>query len=296
MSTEAFIGRGVELVAFSPDHFSPRVLAETDRMKTVLAAFEPGQFIPVHSPAADLVLAVLDGVGEVVAGEERCDVKAGDLAVIPAGQKRGVLARTRMIVLHVVSPPPSASDHAEVHAGLARGEFTGMKPPEVRPDPVAMMRSEHAELAPHLAHLEAAAAEARVAEPGALTALMGGLVGFLKDHLAAHAEEEERFLYPVVERLLRAIGGATKTMSRDHVSIVGKIADLEALAASMRENGVTDDDRAEAARILYGLSALLEVHFAKEEEIYLPLLEAGLSDAEASGLSAELSHAHPVGS
>jgi len=115
--------------------------------------------------------------------------------------------------------------------------------------------------------------------------------------LFVHGITENRTLWdPVVERLLRAVGGATKTMIRDHVSIVGKIADLEALAASMRENGVTDDDRAEAARILYGLSALLEVHFAKEEEIYLPLLEAGLSDAEASGLAAELSHAHPVGS
>lgn len=295
MDAGVIVGRGIDLVTFSPEQFSPRVLGETERMKIVLAAFEPGQFIPVHSPNADLVLAVLDGVGEVVAGDERHDVKAGDLAVIPAGQKRGVHARTRMVVLHVVSPPPSAQDHAQVHAGLAIGEFGGIGAPVPAADPVAMMKDEHADLVPHLAHLEAAAVEARTAEPAALTALLGDLVGFLKDHLVAHAVEEERFLYPVVEQLLRAIGGATKTMARDHVAIVEKIQSLEALATSMRDNGVTDDDRSEATRILFGLSALLELHFAKEEEVYLPLLDAGLSESEAATLAGHLAQPHPVG-
>jgi len=35
-------------------------------------------------------------------------------------------------------------------------------------------------------------------------------------------------------------------------------------------------------RVLYGLSAIIKVHFAKEEEVYLPILDARLSAAEAS--------------
>jgi iron-sulfur cluster repair protein YtfE (RIC family) len=33
--------------------------------------------------------------------------------------------------------------------------------------------------------------------------------------------------------------------------------------------------------VLYGLSAVIRVHFAKEEEIYLPILDAGLTPEEA---------------
>lgn len=34
-------------------------------------------------------------------------------------------------------------------------------------------------------------------------------------------------------------------------------------------------------RVLYGLYTLVKVHFAKEEEVYLPLLDANLSVKEA---------------
>lgn len=34
-------------------------------------------------------------------------------------------------------------------------------------------------------------------------------------------------------------------------------------------------------RVLYGLYALVKVHFAKEEEVYLPILEERLSPEEA---------------
>jgi hypothetical protein len=37
-------------------------------------------------------------------------------------------------------------------------------------------------------------------------------------------------------------------------------------------------------RILYGLYALVKVHFAKEEEIYLPLLETHLTGDEGRQL------------
>ena len=44
---------------------------------------------------------------------------------------------------------------------------------------------------------------------------------------------------------------------------------------------VTDVQIRSLRQVLYGLYALVKVHFAKEEEVYLPLLDARLSAAEA---------------
>jgi iron-sulfur cluster repair protein YtfE (RIC family) len=44
------------------------------------------------------------------------------------------------------------------------------------------------------------------------------------------------------------------------------------------------DEYRELRRILYGLYALVKLHFAKEEEIYLPLLDRRLSSEEGRDL------------
>lgn len=108
---------------YRPDRFAPQVLAQTAHMKVVYACFEPGQFIPVHAPGIDLVLLVTEGRGICQVGAEERPVEAGDLVWIPAGEKRGVRAETRMTVLHVVAPPPGEADHSDVQAGIARGNW-----------------------------------------------------------------------------------------------------------------------------------------------------------------------------
>ena len=42
------------------------------------------------------------------------------------------------------------------------------------------------------------------------------------------------------------------------------------------------------ALALYGLYAIVKVHFAKEEEIYLPILEARLTPEEAARMFEEM--------
>jgi quercetin dioxygenase-like cupin family protein len=98
-----------------------------------LRYFKKGQFIPVHTPAVDLVLYILEGEAAVVAGDERLTAAKDDLIIIPKGAKRGVKALTELTILvkalteltilHVVQPPPAAEDHNEVHAKLAQGRF-----------------------------------------------------------------------------------------------------------------------------------------------------------------------------
>ncbi len=112
-----------EKVSFDPARFAPKPLFESPEMKVIQAAFRAGQFIPVHKPDVHVVLYVLSGEGEVVAGEKRRHVREGDLVVVPRKMARGVKAKTDLVVLHVVSPPPTEADHGDMAARIARGDF-----------------------------------------------------------------------------------------------------------------------------------------------------------------------------
>lgn len=122
MSDPVF-SRPKEHPEFDPKRFLPRPLFECPELKVVRATFRAGQFIPVHAPDVHVVLYILSGKGEVVAGKERRNVKEGDLVVVPRKVRRGVKAKTDMIVLHVVSPPPTPADHGDMAERIARGEF-----------------------------------------------------------------------------------------------------------------------------------------------------------------------------
>ena len=79
--------------------------------------------IPVHAPAVDMCLVVLEGQGEVVAGPRREAIGPGSIVIVAAGQDRGIKATTRLVAVHLVSPPPTEQDHSAVMAGLQRGEW-----------------------------------------------------------------------------------------------------------------------------------------------------------------------------
>lgn len=111
--------KAAERARYNPERFQPVPLAQNERLKVQLVCFEPGQQIPLHTPGVDLVLTVLEGHGIVVAGDRESLVGPGAVVVVPAGQPRQVQARTRLLVLAVVSPPPTAADHVEVEAALA---------------------------------------------------------------------------------------------------------------------------------------------------------------------------------
>lgn len=115
--------RPKEKVTFDPNRFSLKPIFESPEMKVILASFRPGQFIPVHKPDIHVVLYILSGEGEVVAGKERRPVREGDLVVVPRKMARGVKAKTDLVVLHVVSPPPTEADHGDMAARIARGDF-----------------------------------------------------------------------------------------------------------------------------------------------------------------------------
>lgn len=276
---EAVFGSAAELAEFGAEGFVPKILFDNGRMKVILASLTEGQEIALHAPQVDLAVAVLQGVGEVWIDDSARPVVPGDLAVIPAGVTRGVRARGGpLVLLHVVSPPPTAADHA-VERQAWPAETPG---PDVR----RSLHEEHQELLPHLDHLRDLADQAQDLGEGPLRDRLKEVLGFLTDTLLAHAAVEEVALYPAVDRLLRATGGGTRTMSIDHQAIGEEIERLAALAGQP----ASPEARAAIARILGSLEALLRLHFRKEEEAYLPLL-ARLSAGEAEDLVAALSTA-----
>lgn len=120
---EPVFARPKENVAFAPNRFTPKPLFESLEMKVIQAAFRAGQFIPIHKPDVHVVLYVLSGRGEVVAGEKRGLVTEGDLVVVPRKVARGIKAESDMVVLHVVSPPPTEADHGDMAARITEGHF-----------------------------------------------------------------------------------------------------------------------------------------------------------------------------
>jgi len=109
--------------AFDDVAFSPVPIYSNNSYRVILTYFKAGQFIPVHKPNIDLVFLVQSGVGEIVAGSKRQEIKPGDIVIIPRGRRRGIKARTDMEALHLVSPPPNGSDHEEVSEKLRSGRF-----------------------------------------------------------------------------------------------------------------------------------------------------------------------------
>ncbi len=108
------------------------------------------------------------------------------------------------------------------------------------------------------------------------------LVQWLRGALLPHARGEERALYPAVDPLVARYGRASATMSIDHEYIERYIREIEAAARAIAD--ASEPSRAGALRRLHQLAlqlaAILHLHLEKEERIYLPLVEAHLSEAE----------------
>jgi iron-sulfur cluster repair protein YtfE (RIC family) len=150
------------------------------------------------------------------------------------------------------------------------------------------LRDEHAELIPHIAALAAAGDAVGGADLVELRVQVDDSYEFLTEELIPHAKAEEAALYPVVQR---AVGAPemTATMERDHVEVGALTAELGVLRQRLATADQLDDDLANGLRrVLYGLHHLVKVHFAKEEEVYLPILEAHLTEPEAQRMFADM--------
>ena len=136
--------------------------------------------------------------------------------------------------------------------------------------PTEPFRREHEELLEHIEHLAQAAREMpRLSEPER-DALRTRVLGFLRGTLLPHARAEEEVLYPEWATLV-GFADAAVPMVHDHEAIVARVERLESADAG-------DVDALQ--ELLYGLYALISVHFRKEEDIQLPAFDAAPEVAE----------------
>lgn len=99
------------------------------------------------------------------------------------------------------------------------------------------------------------------------------MLGWLKEDLLPHAKAEESHLYSEVDRLAGSRGAqATSTMLMDHASIQRLVEQLEEILADPTLHG---DRHADWVQMIGAqLEITLTMHFEKEEEVYLRLLDS----------------------
>jgi len=156
------------------------------------------------------------------------------------------------------------------------------------------LRDEHKELLPHLEHILALADQIQEGTDSTLVDRVAKLHGSLAEDLLHHAHVEEQALYPVIAGAMGA-PEATATMSRDHVEIGQLVTELGTLSSQLLGDTVNHRQANELRRLLYGLHAVVRLHFLKEEEVYLPLLDTRLTEAEATALMEALGKAEAAG-
>jgi iron-sulfur cluster repair protein YtfE (RIC family) len=142
------------------------------------------------------------------------------------------------------------------------------------------LRDEHKDLYPHVLRIREVA---DLVGEGNTTAFRSGLAevyDFLANHLRPHAEAEEAALYPAVQKALGS-PDATQTMVRDHKEVGRYIDELDMLRKGLTTDPLTTTQMNDFRRVLYGVYGLVAVHFAKEEEVYLPILDQWLTPESA---------------
>jgi heavy metal translocating P-type ATPase len=140
-------------------------------------------------------------------------------------------------------------------------------------------REEHREFMPWLARIRSLADRLDALGADEAHSELAQIRWFLTERLVRHEEEEEAAVYPVVSRLM---GGEDPmgTMARAHLEIEHLSRVYVHLLDNLPPEGLDPDDLVDLRRVLYGLHAILRLHFAQEEEAYSWL--AAEHEAEAA--------------
>jgi hemerythrin-like domain-containing protein len=112
---------------------------------------------------------------------------------------------------------------------------------------------------------------------------------FLEGLLLPHIETAEHTLYPELERMLQNRHSMTP-MRREHDEIRSLVADLLRLRTRLDTEALSAGETVALRRIIFRLYALLKVHLA-EENLYLAIIDHGVSVQDAEKLAAAMDHA-----
>jgi hypothetical protein len=147
----------------------------------------------------------------------------------------------------------------------------------------------HARLLPHVDRLQALAEMVGRVDCSSLHALFEEEHRFIVGQLVPHMEAVERALY---ERIESELAGrhSLAPMREEHRTIARLVDELGGYRAHAAECSWSAVEGLALRRVLYRLHSLLKVHLA-EEELYVQVLERGLTDREKDVLARSLDHA-----
>jgi heavy metal translocating P-type ATPase len=224
------------------------------------------------SEAADIVLVVdrLDRIADAIAISRRSRKIAVQSVLIGMG-----LAFVGMFLGAIGLLVPIAGavvqEFIDVFAILnalraLRGEgHQGRPSPAI--DVAARFRVEHQEFLPEMQRIRTTADRLGTMSPAETREELEAVRRFVLERLPQHEIEEEAVVYPVVAE---AMGGEDplSSMHRAHLEIahLGRI--YQQLIDELPEEGPSPEDLMDLRRVLYGLHAILRLHFAQEEEAY----------------------------
>ncbi|MCW1958830.1 MAG: heavy metal translocating P-type ATPase, partial [Mycobacterium sp.] len=154
----------------------------------------------------------------------------------------------------------------------------------LKPDTAEMLRrfaGEHDRMRDELSVLRDAAQQVSAGERRAAMVTLRAADRFLQDTLLPHEDAEDSALYPALARPLGS-AEATATMSRMHAEIHRMAQRLHSHREIADAAGtVTTEQSDDLLACLYGLHALLCLHFVQEEENFFVLAPAALAEPKA---------------
>ena len=143
-------------------------------------------------------------------------------------------------------------------------------------DVAERFRAEHRDFVPWVQRLRTVADRLDQLSAAEAREQLAQLRWFLLERLVQHEEEEEAAVYPVVASVLGGLE-SMGTMERAHMEIEHLSRVFGHLLDDLPPEGPTREDLVDLRRVLYGLHAVLRLHFAQEDEAYAWL--ASESDA-----------------
>jgi heavy metal translocating P-type ATPase len=139
---------------------------------------------------------------------------------------------------------------------------------------VARLRAEHDNLTGLLSRVRTVADQLTILPPDQAATALVDIETLVRERLLQHELEDDTQLYPMIERHL---GGDDPigSMHRAHREVQQLGGTLGRMVADLPPDGMDDALANDFRRVLYGLDAILRLHFAQEDELY-----HGLSDAD----------------
>ncbi|HKY31115.1 MAG TPA: heavy metal translocating P-type ATPase [Candidatus Polarisedimenticolia bacterium] len=228
------------------------------------------------SEAADVVLTVdrLDRLGEAIEVARRSRRLAAQSA--SAGMALSAAAMA-FAAAGLVAPVAGAFLQEAIDVAVILNSLRALRGRRRKGSPHeaaarGTFHSEHGRLRPAIDRLRAVADRLDSLAAEEARRELRAVDEFLKKDLVPHEMTDEAVLYPLVAG---RIGGEdpTAAMSRAHLEIAHLARLFGRLVADLPEGPMGQDDLRDLRRVLYGLHAVLKLHFAQEDEHYLTLLE-----------------------